>query len=248
MNVIEDLLATVCNAPDAPVEDVRVGLFWTAVRGPRLGLASTQADASCCFASDVTGAGQLQERSAQELAAMLRSSHPVEASIGLAALNALLPIDRAAGVEMNAREYLLEHGRGAKVVMIGHFPFGDLLRQVAAKVWVLELHPSDGDTPAARAAELIPQADVIGLTANTLMNGTFEELAAQFPPRARVVMLGPSTPLSPVLFDYNIDVLGGALVEDAEGVLCRVGQGSSLHGAPGVRRLTMRKGNRHGTE
>jgi uncharacterized protein (DUF4213/DUF364 family) len=240
-NVVQDLLATVCNTPDAPVQDVRVGLFWTAVHGPRLGLASTQADASCCFASDVTGAGRLHERSGRELAALLRSSHPVEASIGLAALNALIPVDRTAGVEMNAREYLVAHGRGANVVMVGHFPFGDLLRQVAANVWVLELHPADGDTPADRAAELIPQADVIGLTANTLMNGTFAKLAELFPPRARVVMLGPSTPLSPVLFDYGVDVLGGAIVEDAADVLRRVEQGSSLHGAPGIRRFTMSK-------
>jgi hypothetical protein len=38
-----------------------------------------------------------------------------------------------------------------------------------------------------------------------------------------------------------VDVLGGAIVEDAADVLRRVEQGSSLHGAPGIRRFTMSK-------
>ena len=106
---------------------------------------------------------------------------------------------------------------------------------------MLELHPTVGDVPADRAPELIPQADVIGLTATTLLNGTFEALAKLFPPKALVVMLGPSTPLSPVLFDYGVTMLGGALVTDPAAAIHYIGQGSSLHGVPGVKRITLMK-------
>ena len=144
-------------------------------------------------------------------------------------------------MEINAREIILERGLGKNVATIGHFPFTTALRAVAAHTWVLELNPTGDDIPAERTPELIPQADVIGLTATTLMNGTFESLTKLFPPQALVVMLGPSTPLSTVLFDYGITLLGGSLATDPDTALHYIGQGSPLHKAPGVKRITLMK-------
>lgn len=246
MPLIEDLLATLPAAAEQPVAGVQVGLYWTAVRaGGQVGLASTLVDATCCFAEDVPGAGRLHLRPALELAGRLRSDHPVEASLGLAALNALLPVDEARGVEVNARELLIERGRGRNVAMIGHFNFTDQLRAAARQLWVLELHPTPGDRPASEAPELLPQADVIGLTGATLANHTFEGLARLFPPHALVVMLGPSTPLSPALFDYGVDVLAGARVADPDFVWHAVAQGSALHGkTTGLKRFTLASGRK----
>ncbi|MCC7206563.1 MAG: DUF364 domain-containing protein [Anaerolineae bacterium] len=244
MPVLEDLLSSVsAGASPAPAQDVRVGLYWTAVHGPRLGLAATLSDRACCFAADVDGAGYLHRRTVNELALLLRDMHPLARSIGLAALNALIAatVDECSGSETNARDVLLERGRGKTVVTVGHFPFTDALRNVAARLWVLELDPGPGDHPAEAAPDLIPQADVIGLTASTLMNGTFDALSRLFPPDALVVMLGPSTPLSPVLFDHGVHMLGGALVDDPAAVLHFVGQGASLHRVPGLRRFTLLK-------
>ncbi len=242
MTVIDDLLSSVINsAPDVPARDVLVGLYWTAVFGSKVGLAATPTDIACCFAEDVEGVGQLHTRSLSELAQGLRSKHPIEVTIGMAALNSLIEVNEADGVEINARAVILERGRGKNVATIGHFPFTDALREVAAHTWVLELHPTPGDVPAERAPELIPQADVIGLTATTLLNDTFEALAKLFPPTALVVMLGPSTPLSTVLFDYGVTMLGGTLITDPDVALRYIGQGSSLHGVPGMKRMTLMK-------
>lgn len=240
MTVIDDLLASL--PPDAstqPVRDLAVGLYWTAVAGPRLGLAATPTNIACCFATDVTDAGCLHEWPLGELSKLVRSTHPLEVTIGMAAINARIEVDEADGVEWNARDMLLERGRGRTVVTVGHFPFTDALREVASRMHVLELHPSPGDDPAESAPDLIPQADVIGLTASTLLNGTFERLARLFPPGALVVMLGPSTPLSTVLFDYGVHILGGALIDDPRAALRFVTQGSSLHRVPGLRRFTI---------
>lgn len=245
MPLLDDLLDTLPAAPQA-VEAVQVGLYWTAVRiGTRIGLASTLVDAACCFAEDVPEMGRLQNLSAQALASRLHSDHPIEASLGLAALNALLPVDETQGVAVNARELLIERGRGRTVAMIGHFNFTEQLRASAGRLWVLELHPTAGDRPASDAPEILPQADVIGLTAATLANHTFEGLARLCPPHALVVMLGPSTPLCPALFDYGVDVLAGARVADPDFVWNAVAQGSALHGKiTGLKRFTLTSGRR----
>jgi uncharacterized protein (DUF4213/DUF364 family) len=54
-------------------------------------------------------------------------------------------------------------------------------------------------------------------------------------------MLGPTTPLSRVLFDYGVDVLAGTEVVDPTTLFQYIGQGSSLRNVPGIRRFTLIK-------
>ncbi len=100
-------------------------------------------------------------------------------------------------------------------------------------VWVLELNPGPSDLPAERAPEIIPQADVVAITGMTLINGTFEALAALPRPGAYVVVLGPSTPLSPLLFEYGVDAISGAVITDISAALAAVSQGANFRQIPG---------------
>ena len=43
-----------------------------------------------------------------------------------------------------------------------------------------------------------------------------------------VLVLGPSTPLSPLLFEYGVHLLSGSVVEDIEAVLQAVSQGANF--------------------
>ena len=55
------------------------------------------------------------------------------------------------------------------------------------------------------------------------------------------MMLGPTTPLSPVLFDYGVDLLCGSVVEQIEHVLQAVDEGKpfrQIHSL-GVRLVTI---------
>jgi uncharacterized protein (DUF4213/DUF364 family) len=190
------------------------------------------------------GAGHLHECSARELADLAYSDSLLEASVGLAAINALLDVDKDACVEMNAEQVILEKGSAKDVVVIGHFPFIPRVREAVRQLWVLEKRPSEDDLPAEAAPNIIPQADVVAITGTALINHTFEELIKLCHPEAFVLVLGPTTPLSPVLFDHGADVVSGTLVTDPETVLRYVSQGASfrqIKRSKGVKLLTLTK-------
>jgi uncharacterized protein (DUF4213/DUF364 family) len=73
------------------------------------------------------------------------------------------------------------------------------------------------------------------------VNGTLDGLLALCRPEALVMVLGPSTPLSPVLFDHGADLLSGVRVLDEAAVLRTVGQGASFRQVEGVRLLTIER-------
>jgi|GEM_PF-35295 len=230
---------------DGFVTDVRVSTHWTAVvvdtsAGTRAGLASTQLVHDLEHGQPaVREAGRLIGKPAADVAALARSDSPTERSIGFAAINALLEVDETACVDRNAEDLILERGAGRKVAIVGHFPFVPKVREVAEVCWVLELSPGPDDLPADMAPEIIPQADVVAITGMALVNGTFEALAALTRPDAFVVVLGASTPLSPILFDYGVDAISSTVITDIPLALTAVSQGANFRQIQGKRLLTM---------
>lgn len=247
MSVLDGLLATL---PEGELRQVVVGAFWTAV------VADVDGKAQCGLASTLhmddhhhTGrpaireAGKLGELSAQRLAQLAFSSSVMEAGIGIAAINALLPRRESEWTDLNAEEFIARHGAGKRVVVVGHFPFVPRLRERVGNLVVLEERPRGDDLPAEAAPDVIPQADILAITGTTLINSTFEDLMALRGADALVLVLGPSTPLSTILFGYGVQVLSGAIVQDIDAVLQAVSQGANfqqLH-RQGVRLVTLRK-------
>ncbi len=230
MESIDRLLNTLDE--DAPIQQILVGAFWTAVvldtEPPRCGLASTLRAEGTGPWPPVREPGRLHRCSGRELAELLRSERILEASIGMAAYNALLRVDSSALTEANAEEYILAQGTGKRVAIVGRFPFIDRVRAAAAACWVLELRPGPGDLPADQADVVLPQADVVALTGTSLLNHTFDDLRALCRPDAFVLLLGPSVPMVPLLFDLGIDALSGTVVDDPAKVLLLVGQGANF--------------------
>jgi uncharacterized protein (DUF4213/DUF364 family) len=217
---------------DDPVSQILVGAFWTAVvldtDPPRCGLASTLRAEGGGPWPPVTQPGSLLERSGRQLAELLRSERILEASIGMAAFNALLTVDETALTEINADEIILERGTGRRVAIVGHFPFIDRVRAAAAECWVLERNPGPADLPAEQALEVLPQADVVALTGTSLINHTFDELMGLCRPDAFVLLLGPSAPLTPVLFDTGVNAISGTRVYNPGRVLRTLSQGATF--------------------
>lgn len=248
MSILEEILATLS---DAPLEGVWMGLHWTAVTvtragRPRCGLASTLRGAEQAPHGEaaVPWAGHLHEHGALELAGLSRSENTLAASVGVAAINALLEVDESACREENALHTLQREGAGKRVALVGHFPFIPRLRPAVGELWVLEHHPQPGEFPAERAAELIPQADVVAITGTALINHTLEGLLPLCRPGALVLILGPSTPLSPVLFRHGATVLAGSLVVDPAAALRCLTQGATFQQMAGVRTVVLRESDR----
>jgi uncharacterized protein (DUF4213/DUF364 family) len=243
MRLIDDLLDAL---PNGRICDVHIGLHWTAVVAEvdgirRCGLASTLIDSHEHGVVDVPQAGQLETFSALDLACFAQSDRSIMASIGVATINALLPCQPASWTDENAEEMLARHGANKVIALVGHFPFIPRLRPRVGDLFVLERNPHEGDVPEAAAPEILPQADVVAITGLTLINHTLEDLLKLCPAHAFVLILGPSTPLSPILFEHGVHMLCGSVVTAVEPVLKAIQQGANfrqVHRA-GVRLVTM---------
>ena len=239
MNILDDLLSSLYN--DAPIRSILVGAHWTVVCSCHCGMAATLMDDHTHGHSQVRDVGHLHTKTARQLADYAHSDNLLEASIGVAAINSLLDMDENQAVEINAVDVLIEYGCGKNVALIGHFPFIPKLRPIVGQLWVIEQRPAEGEYPTESAADLIPKADVVAITSSTLINQTLEELLALCRPEALVMMLGPSTPLSPVLFKHGVSILSGSKVMDEAAVLRTVGQGATFQQVEGVHLFTFRR-------
>lgn len=240
MKIIDELLSSLDYK--ASVADIRQGPFQTAVLTRHCGLASTPHDPGPHHSrTPVNEAGLLMERDVWTLACMAKSESPFEAAIGMATINSLIEIEEQRCAEINAGDLLAKKGQGKRVAIVGHFPFIPQLRSIAEELWVIEKKPQEGDFPEAEADRLLPQADVIGITGTAFTNHTLESLLGLCNPKAYVVILGDTTPLSALLFDYGISAISGTRVVNPKTVLLCVSQGATFRQLKGVRLLTMAK-------
>ncbi|MGD8403769.1 MAG: DUF364 domain-containing protein [Anaerolineales bacterium] len=236
MKLLDDLFASL--SEDAPIRSILVGTHWVVVCSRFCGMASAMQSKHSHGTPDVHEAGKLHLKSARELAELVYSDSTMEVSIGMAAINSLLEIDESNSVEINAADVLADRGRGKNVALIGHFPFIARLRPSLRELWVIEQHPAEDEYPAEAAPDLLPRADVVAITSSAFINHTMEGLLELCQPEATVMVLGPTTPLSPILFDYGVDILSGTKVLDKAAVLRSVGQGASFKQVEGVKLLT----------
>jgi hypothetical protein len=246
IKLVDRLIASVPPvSPDWQLDELVVGPFFTMAivstpEGLRAGLsgnlgrgAGADPDLAAMARSEAHRGGL------KALVEWARSPRLARASVGLALINALLEVDGEQLAEINARDLILERGRGRRVAVVGHFPFVARIRDVAAEAWVLELRPTGRDLPADEADRVLPRADVVAITGTTVLNDTYDELVALCRPEAYVLVLGGTTPLTPLFFDDGVDAVAGTLVEQPEAMLQAVRQGISFRRMPGRRLVTL---------
>lgn len=225
--IYDDLIAAVPN--DCVASGILAGLGWFLVRSAGVGISMRPREGE----PEIPQAGNLAGKKTRELAAWLKSWNPNEAAIGLAALNSYFNAPRvvegACGhlLERSSNQSiflsLLEELRGKRVAVVGHFRGLEHVASVC-RLTVLERHPGPGDLPDPACEYILPESEVVIITATTLINKTLPRLL-ELSRNARVVLAGPSAPLSPILLEYGIDRIGGLIVEDEDWVRRLVSEG-----------------------
>lgn len=240
MDILSDIISTL--DLNAEVRDIRQGMFHTGVLTRRCGLAaSLPKDALKQTPPMVKEPGRLLEKSASDLVKMSSSDSILEAAIGMATINSLIDIDEGLCKELNAGDLIAEKAKDKRVAIIGHFPFLNKIKEIAKDLHVIEKNPREGDLKEEDASSFLPVADVVGITGTALTNHTMDHLLSLCSPKAYVVILGDSTPLSPVLFEHGVDAVSGTMVIDNEMALRCVSQGANFRQIKGIRLLTMIK-------
>lgn len=237
MKILSRLISSI--KEDYRIHQIFTGVHWTAVVTKYCGLSSTFQDPPPH--RTVKDVGSLTKKSALELAKYAKSNIQLEASIGMAALNSLLDVDEKQCIELNAFDELAEKGKGKKIAIVGHFPFIPKLRKLARTLWVLEMNLRPGDLPAEKAEEILPQADVIGITGTAFINHTVDELLGLCKKESWVMMVGGTTPLSPILFDYGVDMIAGSKVIDPQKAINCISQAATFRQIKGIKHLIMKK-------
>jgi uncharacterized protein len=227
MEILNNILQNI--KEDVPVEEVRRGLSWTAVVSRRCGLASTMASGFGCN-HDKTGGmeGSLADMTALELARYGLGGGMAKVSLGLAAINSLIDIKPDNYASIDGLRLVEDVCKEKNISVIGHFPYLDKLSETAKNLWIIEKQPRPGDFPEEKGSDLIPQSDIVVISSTTLINDTLPGILKLCRKGSVKMLLGPTTPLSEVLFDYGIDILAGSVVTEKETVLRSVSEGVSF--------------------
>jgi uncharacterized protein (DUF4213/DUF364 family) len=237
LKILDDLIQSL-KGNDFQVKSVHTCVFWTAVITKYCGLSSTFRDEGVPHDRGVKDVGNLTRKTALELAEYAKSKSLLEASIGMATINSLIDIDESRCIEKNAFEIILEKGKDKNVAIVGHFPWIPKLKGKTKNLWVLEQRLREGDLPAREADRVLPQCDVVGITGTSFINHTLEGLL-NLCKEAYILLIGPTSPISPILFDYGIDAICGSKIIDPDKLIRSISEGATFKEVNGVRLLTL---------
>lgn len=199
------------------VEDYCAGCAWTVVKADgNLGIALTVRQRAGEPHNNVKIIGEPLKKVAE----LVKSWYFLEASIGLAAINAWynnpkqvkemnLLSDGADGADKgDAFKVFGEAVTGKKVAVIGHFPYIEKRLSPICDLSILERDPQKGDCPDSSCEYILPEQDYVFITGMTLTNKTLPRLL-ELCKNAKVCLVGPSAPLSDVLRDYGVYCVSG---------------------------------------
>jgi uncharacterized protein (DUF4213/DUF364 family) len=217
-----------------------IGLRYTAV-------ATDDGGTGVAFTSATNGRGcpkpsdyrDFEGQPASELLERIKSPSGLDRSMALALINALnchaakqLPQDPSDSLWMEA----FGIGAGSRVAMVGLFrPLVKALKARGSVVEVIDQDQGVGDK--GRFYEKLGHwAQVLVLTATSILNDSSEEVLGRIGPGVKTIMIGPSTPLAAQAFArLPVRVLAGTVPANGQAVLRAVRHGA---GTPVIHRFS----------
>lgn len=237
MELLERLISDI---EELAVEEVVVGVHSVLVKTKDYcGIASTIK--YCGHNINVDKAGNLEDLNLKELAAYALSDNLLEASIGMAAINCGLSNTIKKYRVVNAKKVISEKGKNKVLGIIGHFPFLDDQKDHYKACYIFEKEPHPGDFKESDIPKFLPKVDIVALTATSITNHTFDGIRKNLPEKSYNIILGPTTPLSPILFEFGMDMVSGTLVRDYKLAKSYVLQATPTRHLKGVEMISLFK-------
>lgn len=200
------------------VENAVQGDYWTGVEAEgNLGIGHTMNVNTI----ERTLPENLKGMRLKDLAQYAKSWNFIEAAYGVAAINSYYNTKEnmeKLGVFDNkgdAFDVYQEKVKGKKVAVIGRFPFLEGRFGKICDLKVLERNMSTGDYPDSACELILPESDFVFITGCTFVNKTIVRLL-ELSKKAHTVLVGPTTPVTKILFDYGVDDLSGFYVKDKD--------------------------------
>ncbi|OPY90067.1 MAG: hypothetical protein A4E72_00832 [Syntrophus sp. PtaU1.Bin208] len=232
--------------PAAVIEDIRIYVNWVLVKTGRWSL-STYFHNMPGYIDPVgmnAWMGDWIGRPARAAALeLLESREILRRSVGMACLKSLLP---EPPVTLGGGAIELFEPAIARVpsCFIGYFKTAAHFRDQGYPVTIVELFPRPGDIHWDQADQALSGAELIFMTGLTIVNETLEAVMRRTPSARMRILMGPTVPASPVLFNYGLDVLGITSIDDVElmsGYALRGGGSIANAPAGALRSLNMAK-------
>lgn len=162
----------------------------------------------------------------RQLAEAAKSWNLTEAGYGMAAINAFYntPGNLARLGAYEPFENYCTDGldlRGKQIAVVGHLNMPAHVYAQAAGVRILERNPRPGDYPDSACDWLIPQCDIVIITASTLVNKTLPHLL-ELCRNAYTILAGPTCPMCPGLLELGIDRIAGLVITHVDGMKAKI--------------------------
>jgi len=228
------------------VKDVRAGLGYTCVmlEDGGCGLAYTFRNelGSCC--GTLGAAGRLIGMHAGEIIPWAKENNRLKAAIGLAAINAVIN-DGNKNWDPGNVLTALTLCESETFGMVGAFhPILTKVKTMTKNIYVFEQNAPEGSGfyPPEAIPLHLPKCDAVVITATSIINHTFDEIASCCKNAREVCLVGPSTPLCPEVFGkYPVTLLAGSVVKSPELILQIVSQGGgTMSMKPAVAQVLVR--------
>ncbi|NMW65053.1 hypothetical protein HHJ78_05805 [Mobiluncus mulieris] len=167
---------------------------------------------------------EMKGKPLRDVAVLVKSWNFIEASFGVAAINAWWgQKERVSANGFKPMESLVFRElfdpyrnlvAGKKVGVIGHFPFARQAMPEAEEICILERKVQTGDYPDSACEYLLAQCDYVFITGSAFVNKTMPRLL-ELCQNPYTIVVGPSAACAPLLLEYGADTILGFSSEPA---------------------------------
>jgi hypothetical protein len=227
-------------AGERTISDIRIGLRYTAVLldDGSCGVAYTYQSGPACGCHVLHDAGHMTGKPVSELIPFLLETNTLRASVGLAAVNAVMNAANPAYSGGNVVE-ALKITQDDTFGMVGEFkPIRAAVSKMTDGMYIFELNIEKGPDlyPEEAIPDYLPKCDVVVVTATSIINHTIDGVLEHCKNARQVCVVGPSTPLDPAAFAGTpVTLLAGSVARDVPQLLQIVSQaGGTMHMKPAI--------------